>query len=268
MEPQLLALRNTRGDAARISPHGAQLLSWQPAGEREQLYWSTLSPTGAGRAVRGGVPVCFPQFSDRGPLPKHGIVRTRTWRLVEQGDGEIAQARLALAEDGRSGPFPFALELAVRLGPRWIEVQLQARNTGTAPFAFTGALHTYLAVDDVRQLTLRGLQGCDYQDALAANALRREADAALRFAGELDRVYLATPRALELSEGASLRRIAQEGFTDTVVWNPGPDKAARLGDMPPADWTRMLCIEAAVVGTPLTVAPGASWHGIQRIELA
>ena len=120
---------------------------------------------------------------------------------------------------------------------------------------------------DVRRVTLHGLQGCPYEDALAANALRRQDEVALRFAGELDRVYLGTPPALELREGERRLRIAQQGFVDTVVWNPGPDKAARLDDMPPADWTRMLCVEAAAIARPVEVAPGKTWSGMQRMEL-
>ena len=78
----LIVLRNAAGDVARISPHGAQLLSWQPAGAPEQIYLSPMSRPGPGVAVRGGAPICFPQFSERGPLPKHGFARTRRWVLV------------------------------------------------------------------------------------------------------------------------------------------------------------------------------------------
>ena len=71
----------------------------------------------------------------------------------------------------------------------------------------------------------------------------------------------------QLRDAAAERRVVQQGFADAVVWNPGPAKAAQLGDMPPADWQRMLCIEAAAVGQPVHLPPGKTWRGLQRLEL-
>jgi glucose-6-phosphate 1-epimerase len=253
----LIELLAPGGDRAVVTAEGAQLLSWQSGG-REQLYASPLSPPAAGRVVRGGVPVCFPQFSDRGPLPKHGFVRSKTWQVVEAGSD---LARLEF-----DAPGAFLLALTVQLGDGWIELRLAAANTGAQDFAFTGALHTYFAVPDVRQVRVVGLDGCDYEDALDGMRVKRERSDAITFAGELDRVYRQAPASLQLRAGTT-RRITQTGFVDTVVWNPGPAKAASLGDMPPEDWTRMVCIEAAVAAAPVTLAPGQSWSGMQRIEL-
>ncbi|WP_256373127.1 hypothetical protein [Ramlibacter montanisoli] len=36
--------------------------------------------------------------------------------------------------------------------------------------------------------------------------------------------------------------------------------------MPPQDWLRMLCIEAAVAAQPVQLAPGKTWRGLQRLE--
>jgi glucose-6-phosphate 1-epimerase len=113
-----------------------------------------------------------------------------------------------------------------------------------------------------------GLQGLAYEDNLQGNALCTEADPAVSFGEEIDRVYRDTPPELRLQGGGMPeRRVLQQGFTDTVVWNPGSAKAARLGDMPPEDWTRMVCIEAAVVAQPVQLAPGKSWLGMQRLEV-
>ncbi|MEJ8838461.1 D-hexose-6-phosphate mutarotase [Ramlibacter sp. AN1133] len=263
-------LRNAAGDAAVFSLHGAQLLSWLPREAGEQLYLSPLSPPAAGKSARGGTPVCFPQFSDRGPLPKHGFVRTARWELVTPpvSGAEVAQARFQVdsAGSGAAWEHAFCLVLVARLGPGWLELQLQAANTGRDAYDFTAALHTYLAVD-VRAARLHGLQGCDYEDNLAARQVRREASSALTVAGEVDRVYLQAPPVLRLENGIEHSRVIQQGFTDTVVWNPGPAKAAQLGDMPPPDWERMLCIEAAVIGAPVHLAPGKTWHGLQRLEV-
>ena len=262
----MIVLQAPGGDRAVVSPDGAQVLSWQ-AGGREQLYLSPLSQPAPGRAVRGGVPVCFPQFSDRGPLPKHGFVRVNRWNVVEAAE-RTARLEFDPRQAPAAWPHEFSLALTVQLGEGWLELRLDTVNTGAEAFAFTAALHTYLALPDVREARVEGLQGCCYEDALDGLRVKREESQAVAFAGELDRVYRQAPPALQLrASGMPPRRIAQNGFVDTVVWNPGPAKAAALGDMPPEDWLHMVCIEAAAAVAPITLAPGQSWSGTQRLAL-
>jgi glucose-6-phosphate 1-epimerase len=263
-------LRNAGGDEAQVSLHGAQLLSWRAAGQGEQLYASALSQPAAGKSVRGGAPICFPQFSGRGPLPKHGFVRNSRWELLAPASsGAVSEARLQL-DSGMASlrwEHEFTLVLVVRLGPGWLELNLQAANTGRSAFPFTSAIHTYLAMDDVRQARLAGLQGCQYEDAVDGMTVKTEQPAVVTVPDEVDRVYRQPPAVLDLCGGGSHRRIVQDGFTDTVVWNPGPARAAALGDMPAADWPRMLCVEAAVASRAIELAPGKTWRGLQRLEL-
>jgi glucose-6-phosphate 1-epimerase len=269
-----VVLRTAAGDAASFSLHGAQLLSWLPAGAGEQIYLSPWSRPAPGVAVRGGTPVCWPQFSERGPLPKHGFARTNRWQLLTPPtpptpQASEAQARFQLDSSGSGGPWDraFCLVLFARLGPGWLELQLQAANTGRTPWSFTAALHTYLRVDDVGGVRLAGLRGLDCEDMVQGNAVRTERAPVLTISDETDRVYRGVSRPLSLQDGGTSRRISQQGFADTVVWNPGPAKAARLGDMPPEDWRHMLCVEAAAVAQPVELAPGKTWSGLQRIEL-
>jgi glucose-6-phosphate 1-epimerase len=269
---ETLVLRNAGGDQATVSLHGAQLLSWHPAGEDEQIYCSPLSRPAAGKALRGGVPVCFPQFSGRGPLPKHGFARTSRWELgaPPAPQARIAEARFQL-DSGMVTPqweHAFRLVLVVRLGPKWLELHLEAANTGSTAYTFTAALHTYLKVHDVRLARVLGLQGLRYEDLVHGKAVRTESEAERTVSDEVDRVYRGVDRPLQLVGGAMPDRLLlQQGFTDAVLWNPGPAKAALLGDMPAKDWVRMLCIEAAVVQHPVELTPGESWRGMQRIEL-
>jgi glucose-6-phosphate 1-epimerase len=265
-------LHTARGDTVLVSLHGAQVLSWRPAGGAEQLYRSPSSLPSAGKSVRGGVPVCFPQFSDRGPLPKHGFARISRWEAVAApaNGGEVAEAHFQL--DSSMLPHAweqaFCLVLVVRVGSGWLELQLQVANPGHAPFDFTAALHTYLALQELGSASVSGLQGVAYEDALQGHALKTDLQAALAFPGEVDRVYRDVPADLLLQGGGMpARRVLQQGFADAVLWNPGPAKASRLGDMPADDWQRMVCIEAAAVARPVTLAPGKTWRGTQRLEL-
>lgn len=267
----LVTLRSADGSVAAVSLHGAQLLSWRPAGEQEQIYTSPTSRPAAGRALRGGAPICFPQFAQRGPLAKHGFARTSRWELVTGPSlGAVSEATFQLDSTmvATGWEHPFCLVLVVKLGPGWLELHLQAANTGRLAFEFTGAIHTYFAVDDVRRASVQGLQGLRYEDSAAGGVMKEDAEAELRFAGEVDRIYLGAPSEVQLLAGDMPRRlISQQGFADTVVWNPGPEKAATLGDMPAADWTRMVCVEAAVVGEAVQLAPGETWRGMQRVAV-
>ncbi|MFG6412791.1 D-hexose-6-phosphate mutarotase [Roseateles sp. DC23W] len=264
------------GASATIALHGGHVLSWKPAGAAEQLYLSARSEYAPGKAIRGGVPVCFPQFAERGPLPKHGFARTLPWKLVQQEQGKddaLAVLRLRDSDATRAiWPHAFELELSVRVGGRSIDIELACDNTGDAPLQFTAALHTYLRVADLDAVSVEGLAGLRYFDSIKqAEALQRMD---LLLTGEkgvrdLDRIYFGVKeRPLLVAEDRRQVIVRQQGFEDAVIWNPGPERCAKLADMPPEGWSEMLCVEAACVGRPVELPAGESWVGRQSLSLA
>ena len=261
-----VALESPDGARAAVLLHGGQLVSWIPAGGEEQLYLSSLARYGEGASVRGGMPVIFPQFALRGKLPRHGLLRTRAWHLVESlARAKHAQAVLRFESDDetrRLWPRDFEAELTVSLGGAQVDIELEVRNSGSEPFEFTAALHTYLRTGDVLRAQLEGLQAVRYEDSLTGQWQQQWGDVT-QVIGAIDRIYHDVPGELTLREMGRRLTIAQSGFTDAVVWNPGPD--ARLDDMPPDDWQRMLCVEAARVIEPVTLAPGEEWVGMQTL---
>lgn len=263
------------GAQATLSLHGGHLLSWKPAGASEQLYLSPRSEFAPGKAIRGGVPVCFPQFADRGPLAKHGFARTLLWERVMQQQGQddaLAVLRLRDSDATRAiWPHAFELELSVRVGGRTLDIELACENTGDGPLQFTTALHTYLRVADLDAVSVEGLAGLRYFDSVKqAEALQRMD---LLLTGErgvldLDRIYFGVKeRPLLVAEDRRQVVIRQQGFDDAVVWNPGPERCAKLADMPPDGWSEMLCVEAANIGRPVELQPGESWVGRQSLSL-
>jgi len=264
-----LVLEAPDGARAEVYPHGAHVTSWRPAGGDERLFLSAASEFRAGAAIRGGVPVIFPQFAGRGPLPKHGFARTSAWTPagVERSAGAVrATLRLAASAATRAlWPHAFAAEVTVTVGGPTLRVALAVANEGDAPFDFTAALHTYLRVADARRAALVGLRGGRLEDTAAGGAVRVDDDAELRVAGEVDRVYLDAPGEIVLRDDAGTVAIAADGFPDTVVWNPGPERGTALADLEPDGWLRMLCVEAAVVGRPVRLAPGERWEGAQTL---
>src|SRR5262245_32699063 len=164
-----LALVAGDGARAEVYLHGAHVTSWIPAGGDERLFLSARSRFGPGEAIRGGIPVCFPQFAAQGPLPNHGFARTSVWELAEAQRTVTGAARalLRLADSPATRAqwsHPFALELTVSVTGRTLELGLTVINTGAKAFEFTGALHSYLRVADVRRATVRGLQNVRYRD--------------------------------------------------------------------------------------------------------
>jgi glucose-6-phosphate 1-epimerase len=78
-------------------------------------------------------------------------------------------------------------------------------------------------------------------------------------------VYVNAPRRLELRERDRAMIVESEGFRDAVIWNPGRERAAALRDLEPGDEARFVCIEAAVVQTPVTLGAGRRWAGTQTL---
>ncbi|THF67438.1 D-hexose-6-phosphate mutarotase [Pseudothauera nasutitermitis] len=264
-----LRLSTAAGASAVLSLYGGQLLSWVPARGRERLYLSERARFGDG-PIRGGVPVCFPQFSTQGTLARHGFARTRMWTVTEQRTGDdFALATVRLVDDPQTRalwPHPFILELTVAMDGGRLDLELEVINSGHAPFAFTGALHTYLRVAELEECQLQGLHGFDYLDALDAGAqARRDSGDVLLFDGPLDRHYRDVERPLLLRDNGAALGIHAEGFPDVVVWNPWEDGNARIDDMAPRDFRRMLCVEAAATHRRIALEPGESWHGRQTL---
>ncbi|MCL2656894.1 MAG: D-hexose-6-phosphate mutarotase [Betaproteobacteria bacterium] len=266
----LAAIRLTAPDGAQavVLKHGAQIVSWIPAGGEERLYLSDRSKFDAGSAIRGGVPVCFPQFSSRGPLPKHGFARTLEWELSEaRGGNDFAVATLELFDDEQTRqiwPHSFEAELTVLVTGQRLDIEFDVRNPGNAPFSFTCALHTYLRTREVEESRLEGLRGLAYFDAVKA-VERKETGTEIVIEDETDRIYFNAARPLLLREPHRSLGISSENLPDVVVWNPWEHLTAKLPDMPTKGFRHMLCVEAAAIGSPIELMPNSEWWGRQTL---
>ncbi|WP_343627893.1 D-hexose-6-phosphate mutarotase [Roseateles sp.] len=267
---EAIELRAPDGARATLLLHGAHLVSWIPAGADEQLYLSPKSAFATGQAVRGGVPVIFPQFATRGPLQRHGFARGKPWQLVSAESGkDDALAVLRLTDDGATRmvwPHAFEAEISVRISGRALEMELACENRGDAPLSFTAALHTYLRLTQYMSASLQGLSGLAYWDSTIERAGTQHEDL-LRLDGEMDRIYQDIRHDLTLRDGERRLAIWQQGFADAVIWNPGQEKGDALVDMPQGGWKEMLCVEAAQALRPIELAPGETWAGLQTIVL-
>lgn len=247
---------------AHIALQGAQVLTWQPSGQKPVLWVSKATVYVPGKAVRGGVPVCWPWFGARDGLPAHGFVRTRLWELRETRLDAAGQVvlRLGITDDADTRAlwdFAFDLELVVTVG-QTLSLALVTHNTGTAAFTITDALHTYFHVGDIGQVTVQGLDGCAYLDKVQNFAPARQSGA-VTFTGETDRIYLDTTSDCLIDDKAWGRsiRVAKQGSSSTVVWNPWREREKTFPDMAAGEHREMVCVETCNAGPDqVSLAPG------------
>jgi D-hexose-6-phosphate mutarotase len=261
MEVKMIAL-DTREAEARVAVQGAHVTHWRPHGREPVLFMSPRSVFAPGRSIRGGVPICFPWFAARADdptAPAHGFARIRDWQPMERTDTTLVFGLQSDEATRRLWPHDFRLRFHVRVG-RTLELALEVTNTSAAPFTCETALHTYLLVGDVASVTITGLQDATYIDKVDGGARKRAGDGPLPFDGEVDRVFVGTNATCVVHDPALGRRIgvAKSGSATTVVWNPGPARAAALADLGPEAWRTMVCVESAnAADDRLTLAPGA-----------
>ena len=251
---------------AEVYLHGAHVTRYQPRGGRPVLFVSARSRYDAKSAIRGGVPVIFPWFgakADDPAAPQHGLVRAAAWDVeaVERaGEAVVVILRLDASEATRAvWPHRFTIRHRIGVGPA-LDMALEVDNAGAEPFTFEEALHTYLAVGDVRQVSVTGLAGSTYIDKTAGMARKLQGPEPLHLTGETDSVYLSSPAACVVHDPAGGRRLVveKEGSGSTVVWNPWVAKAQALSDLGDDEWPSMLCIETAnAADNRVTLAPGA-----------
>ena len=264
-----LTLTAPDGSRVEVYLYGAHVTSWIPAGGEERLFLSRVSAFAPGSPIRGGVPLVWPQFGTTGPLPLHGIVRLQSWDLaaVDLKDGR-ATVTLCLVDSEATRALwghAFRTELAVTAGGNELVISLSAVNTGAAPFTFTAALHTYLAVQDLAATHVEGLQGRSYRDNAAGGVEVVDVAAQVAFGGEVSRLYPNAPAEVRLVDGDRTLTSWAAGFTDAVVWNPGAAKCATVPDLEPEDYLKFVCIETASVAAPVALAPGERWVGSQTL---
>lgn len=260
----LAELTNAHG-SARVLLQGAQLIDWTPPGQAPVIWLSPAARFTVGKAVRGGVPVCWPWFGPHAveaDYPAHGFARSAPWEVMasrQSPENAGTELRLRLQRtDAHVAMWPHdcATEIRISLAPT-LTLELVTRNTGRVAVTVSEALHTYFAVSDVRRITVEGLDGCTFFDKVDGGRQCLQSGP-VTFGAETDRIYRHTGDSLIEDPGLARRiRISKQDSASTVVWNPWIDKAARLGDMGEDGYLNMVCVESGnVAGDVVSVAPG------------
>jgi glucose-6-phosphate 1-epimerase len=240
--------------SAEIYLHGAHLTSWIPAGAHEVIFLSDRAQFREGKAIRGGVPICFPWFNakrDNPKAPSHGFVRTKAWELesiIHEGTG-VAVALSTASDDSTRQWWPHEFHALQRITVNaQLNIELTVTNTGTTPLTFEEALHTYYRVGRVQDVRITGLDGVSYLDNTEGNVEKHQHGDNL-FTQRTDNAYLNTAGPVEILDPSQRRRILIEkkNSDSTVVWNPWQELAKGMADLDDEEWENFVCVEVANV---------------------
>jgi len=262
----------TDTDELEAYDHGAHVARWSHRG-LPVVWVSDAARYEEGTAIRGGVPVCWPWFAagpDGDRSPSHGLARTRRWHLMQHENATLGWRLTHEDLDVEARTLfdaEFACALTVSLEPGSLQISLAVSNTGAQELTYEAALHTYLHVGDVRDISIEGLDGVSYWDKRRQR--EQTQDGVVRVSGAEDRVY-SSPGPTRLLDPRLERELylSSTGAANTVVWNPGPEGAAEMGDFGDDEWTQVVCVETAcVASSAVALAPHEEHVMTSRIDV-
>lgn len=268
----MITLRTDHATAT-VSPYGAQVMSFTLNGQPDVL-WSTTpdfleAALAKKKALRGGIPLCWPWFlahPSHAGAPSHGVGRIALWdvvSVVETAEEAVAVLRLELDGNDPAWPYKTRAELRVVLTHE-LSVSLVTENLSGHAFTLRQALHTYVRVGDIAEVSVHGLDGLTRRHVSSGTPYGPH-EGPFRFTEETEQLVGPTTK-LVLRDPVLGRSVtvANSGSSEFVVWNPWADKAAGL-DMPPESYKQMVCLEAANIDDAPTLAAGGVYVLTTRI---
>lgn len=254
---------------AGISLHGGHLLWFKPAGEKDVIWLSENAEFDLTKAVRGGIPVCWPWFGKAG-TPSHGFARTSEWTLSQHRENEHGVIVSLTLEDNQQTreiwPHKFHNQITFEMNAE-LKVSLSSTNTDTQPWSFGGALHTYFNIADINNVSITGM-GHAYLDSTQAGKACQGSDV-LTFSAETDRVYTQPQPTILIADKNNQRTIAvtNDGDNAAVIWNPWQQLSISMADMANNSFETMVCVESTIHTPTIELQPGQSHTLATRIAV-
>lgn len=245
---------------AGISLHGGHLVWYKPAGEEDVIWLSEKAEFDSSKAIRGGIPVCWPWFGKAG-TPSHGFARTSQWSLKEHRENEKGVIVALTLEDNEETravwPHKFSNLLTFEIGQQ-LKVSLTSTNTDEQPWSYSGALHSYFNISDIEKIAISGM-GTDYLDSTQGGTACTGSEP-LTFSQEVDRVYTQPQDTVTIEDNALSRQlqVTNDGHNAAVIWNPWQALSTSMADMADDSFKTMVCVESTIHGEGVTLAPGES----------
>lgn len=236
-----------------ISLYGGQVMNFHPHHTGEDLLWtSEKTAFQTNKAIRGGIPICFPWFGPHATdntKAQHGFARLSIWKLlqIEQLEDGQTLAILQLHDSPETRtiwPFSFTATLKIKAGEA-LTVELIIRNDDKVAFDYSDALHTYLHIGDIQKVELLGLHHAKYYSAFGTELMEQQSEV-MQFQDEVNRRYVQHTGLCQLIDPVLQRKITidKSGSKVTVVWNPGEKVTQTIGDMTAQGFQTFACVEA------------------------
>jgi len=254
---------------ADICLYGAHITSFRPHKSMDLLWMSPESSFEVGKAIRGGIPVCFPWFGPHKTdpdKPQHGFARLMYWDVAATSTnaaGEtIVKLELNSSEETKAyWPHDFCAEMIIVVGKTLVET-LKVTNTSSELFDYTCALHSFFSLSAIESISIEGLKGLTYYNQnTGENGIQEEE--ILEIQEPVTRHYLNTETPVVIADSAFRRRIKvdKKGSKVTTVWNPGAETCAKIVDLPDDAYETFVCVEATnAFDYPVHLAPGESFE--------
>lgn len=263
-QEETIKLKNSKLDAiqisnpfceALISLQGGQVLQFFSKTQNKPLLWlSELAKFETGKAIRGGIPLCFPWFGTHptdANVHAHGFARNSLWSVVKIEEHEVGHGVVLGLSDSletrKYWDYAFKLQVHIHCGET-LKLEFKLTNLDPKPFDFSFAWHSYFPAQTQFAQVL-GLQGTEYIDQLDHNTLKKQEDLKVSFDAELDRIYLNTAGQCVIQQDAHDQIQIQSTAKSTVVWNPWIEKAKRLNDVKDDAWQDFICVECGQIGS-------------------
>ncbi|RXJ73627.1 D-hexose-6-phosphate mutarotase [Veronia nyctiphanis] len=249
--------------SAIVSLFGGHVLSYRPAREKDLIWMSSRADFSGKKALRGGIPVCWPWFG-KFRAPGHGFARTSHWSIAEFTESpQYVSLSLSLKsseETLKIWPFEFQTTLKIEISDA-MKVSLEGTNTDSKAWDMGGALHTYLSVSDISSTSVSGV-GNEFIDGTNGNEVK-PSSGTLSFDEETDQVFLRPENRVIINDASASRRITVDntGNNCVVVWNPWKTLSSSMADMSDDGFRTMVCVESADYNSSLTLQPDQS-HAI------
>ncbi|ESP01222.1 hypothetical protein LOTGIDRAFT_111836 [Lottia gigantea] len=266
------------GTSALIHLHGATVLSWKVNG-KEMLFVSEKSVFDGKKAIRGGIPIVFPQFGPWASGPQHGFCRIKRWNSeippTKDSKGTVI-AMLSLQDDEETRQmwnYKFKVVYSLRLQENAFIMNLTIHNEGMCIsfFGFSTLLHSYIRTPDILNTSVHGLNGVKYVDKVNNNRTDVEKRENIFMDENYDRVYIACPTHVDVSHigcGQHNLNIKTFNLPDIVLWNPWTEKAKAMSDFGDEEYKNMICVEGGKVNKPVTLEAGKQFECSQTFTVS
>jgi glucose-6-phosphate 1-epimerase len=175
------------GASAQVHTFGATVVAFTNSKGREVLFLSRDAKVDGSKAIRGGIPLVFPQFgaTPDTTMPQHGFARCNSWNVQDSYDNEESAGMTFTLDwkdvtqgkgDGAwsNGTFDCTLKLHVQVQASSLTTTLTIQNKGSMSFDFQTLFHTYFLVQQHQALKadqchVIGLEGYQCEDKISGD---------------------------------------------------------------------------------------------------